>query len=128
MGLRLAGPPLTHRGGADIVSEGVAPGSIQVPADGQPIVLLADAQTVGGYAKIATVISADLPRLGRMLPGASLRFTVVDLAAAQAALVEEQAWLTRALASIRPVTEEDAAIDQAALYEANLIDGVVYGE
>jgi len=128
MGLRLAGPPLTHQGGADIVSEGVAPGSIQVPADGQPIVLLADAQTVGGYAKIATVISADLPRLGRMLPGASLRFTVVDLVAAQAALVEEQAWFTRALASIRPATEEDAAIDQAALYEANLIDGVVYGE
>ena len=67
MGMRLAGPPLAHRSPqhADIVSDGVAPGAIQVPADGQPIVLLADAQTVGGYPKLATVIRADLGRLAR---------------------------------------------------------------
>ena len=127
MGLRLAGPTLTHRGGADIVSDGVAPGVIQVPGDGQPIVLLADAQTVGGYAKIATVITADLPRLGRLLPGATVRFAAVDLAAAQAALAEQRAWLAATIAAIRPLAREEA-IDQAALYEANLIDGVVYGE
>jgi biotin-dependent carboxylase-like uncharacterized protein len=64
MGLRLDGPHLTHDPalGADIVSDAVTPGAIQVPGDGKPIVLLADCQTVGGYPKIATVIGADLRR------------------------------------------------------------------
>ena len=63
MGMRLDGPLLRHRRGWDIVSDAIATGSIQVPGSGQPIVLLADHQTTGGYPKIATVISADLPRL-----------------------------------------------------------------
>ena len=69
MGLRLDGRRLAHDPalGADIVSDAVTPGTIQVPGDGKPIVLLADCQTVGGYPKIATVASVDLPRLGRLL-------------------------------------------------------------
>jgi len=63
MGLRLDGPTLSHAGAAEIVSDATVPGSIQVPGNGLPIVLLADAQTAGGYPKIATVINADLPRL-----------------------------------------------------------------
>jgi allophanate hydrolase subunit 2 len=71
MGMRLDGPLLRHRPekGSEIVSDATVPGSIQVPGQGQPIVLLADGQTAGGYPKIATVISADLPRLAVMAPG-----------------------------------------------------------
>jgi hypothetical protein len=71
--------------GAEIVSDATVPGSIQVPGQGQPIVLLADGQTAGGYPKIATVISADLPRLAVMAPGQSVRFAAVSVAAAEQA-------------------------------------------
>ncbi|MGH8820227.1 MAG: biotin-dependent carboxyltransferase family protein, partial [Rhodoferax sp.] len=75
MGMRLQGPALTHTAlGADIASDGVTPGAIQVPANGQPIILMADCQTVGGYPKIATVIRADLARLAHARPGMLLRF------------------------------------------------------
>jgi antagonist of KipI len=88
MGLRLEGPALAFRdgpAGADIISEGVATGAIQVPAHGQPIVLLAARQTTGGYAKIATVIGADLWRLGQARPGDTLRFRAIPIAEAQEA-------------------------------------------
>ena len=95
MGLRLAGPALAHTSpaAADIVSDGVTPGAIQVPANGLPIILLADCQTVGGYPKIATVISADLSRLAHCPPGSAGRFQSVDLATARHALAElRQQW------------------------------------
>lgn len=95
MGVRLEGKALVHRtpAAADIVSDGVTPGVIQVPGNGQPIILLADCQTVGGYPKIATVISADLPRLAQAKPGQPLRFTTVDAAGArQAREAEEARW------------------------------------
>ena len=93
MGMRLEGKTLAHRtpACADIVSDGVTPGTIQVPGNGQPIILLADCQTVGGYPKIATVISADLPRLEHMKPGQTLRFRAVDAGEAKAALLEREA-------------------------------------
>ena len=81
---RGAGRSSTRRG-YNIVSDGIAPGSIQVPGNGLPIVLLADRQTTGGYPKIATVISADMPALGRLTPGAKVAFEAVDIAAAEAA-------------------------------------------
>ena len=77
MGCRLDGPVLAHAGSYNIVSDGIVPGHIQVPGDGQPIALLADCQTVGGYPKIATVISADLGRFAQLPPGAEVRFVVV---------------------------------------------------
>ncbi len=123
MGLRLAGPTLAHVAGADIVSDAVTPGAIQVPGDGRPIVLLADCQSVGGYAKIATVIAADLPRLGRLLPGNTLRFAVVDVEQALATLRTSEDWLAQAIASLRPVHVGE--VDLAALYQANLVDGVI---
>lgn len=125
MGLRLSGPKLDHVAGADIVSDAVAPGTIQVPGNGQPIVLLADGQTAGGYAKIATVITADLPRLGRLMPGDTVRFAAVTVAEALAALRAQEAWLAATIAAIRPAAGEP---DLAALYEANLVDGVVHAE
>jgi len=79
MGCRLEGPPVAHRAGADIVSDGVAWGAVQVPGDGRPIVLLADRQTTGGYAKIATVIGVDLGLLAQAAPGDAVRFQEVDL-------------------------------------------------
>lgn len=83
MGARLQGPPIAHRGPTGIVSDGVVVGSVQVPPDGQPIVMLADHQTTGGYPKIATVLRADLPLLAQCLPGDRIRFAAVTLAEAQ---------------------------------------------
>ena len=74
MGYRLDGPALAHRGGADILSEATPIGSLQVPASGQPILLMADRQTTGGYPTIATVITADLPFAGQLAPGDWIEF------------------------------------------------------
>lgn len=83
MGARLQGPPIAHRGPTGSVSDGVVAGSVQAPPDGQPIVMLADHQTTGGYPKIATVIRADLPLLAQCLPGDRIRFAAVTLAEAR---------------------------------------------
>jgi antagonist of KipI len=88
MGYRLAGPALRHRGAADILSSGVVTGSIQVPADGQPIVLMADRQTTGGYATIATVISTDLPAVAQARPGEKVSFHSVSVDEAQTLAIE----------------------------------------
>jgi len=78
MGYRLEGPRIPHRGKADIISDGLPLGAVQVPGDGRPIVLLADRQTTGGYTKIATVISADIPDLAQTKPGDGVRFRQVS--------------------------------------------------
>jgi KipI family sensor histidine kinase inhibitor len=80
VGCRLEGEPLRHAGSSEILSDGMVPGSIQVPPDGQPIVMLQDGPTTGGYPKIATVVSADLPLLAQLVPGeGELRFEAVRL-------------------------------------------------
>ena len=79
MGYRLEGPVLRHRGPAGLPSEPACPGAIQVPDAGAPIVLMPDGPTVGGYPKIAVVISADLGILAQAQPGAVPRFTLVSL-------------------------------------------------
>ncbi|MEW6285227.1 MAG: biotin-dependent carboxyltransferase family protein [Chloroflexota bacterium] len=84
MGCRLEGPALTHRGGTELLSEGMTMGAIQVPAGGQPIIMMADCPTTGGYPKIGTVISADLPLLAQCVPGRSkIRFRRTTVAKAQ---------------------------------------------
>ncbi|PTT85834.1 allophanate hydrolase, partial [Pelomonas sp. HMWF004] len=93
MGYRLAGPVLTREHGAELPSHGVLPGVIQVPPSGQPIVLLADAQTTGGYPKIGVVIGADLWKLAQLRLGATLRFRPCSLDDAHQALRERQARL-----------------------------------
>jgi len=90
MGYRLSGPKIGHKAGADILSSGISDGAIQVPGHGEPIIMLADHQTVGGYAKIANVISVDLPVLGQMKPGDRLGFTEVRLDEAHRLLFEQQ--------------------------------------
>lgn len=79
MGILLSGPRIAHRHGADIVSDGTLPGAVQVPGDGQPVILCADCQTTGGYAKIATVLWTDLPLVAQLMPGHRLRFREVEL-------------------------------------------------
>jgi biotin-dependent carboxylase-like uncharacterized protein len=83
MGARLSGPRIAHARGHDIISDGIAPGAVQVPGDGQPIVLLVDRQSTGGYTKIATVCSFDIARVGQAKPGQRVRFSAVDVAEAQ---------------------------------------------
>ncbi|MEC9369321.1 MAG: biotin-dependent carboxyltransferase family protein [Pseudomonadota bacterium] len=85
MGFRLEGPTIEQTAGFDIVSDGIAPGAIQVPGSGQPIVLLADRGTTGGYTKIANVISADLPAFGRLRPGDSVMFEKISREGAEKA-------------------------------------------
>ena len=126
MGLRLDGPALRHARGSDIVSDGIVAGAIQVPGSGQPIVLMADAQTTGGYPKIATVISADVPLLGRRKPGSLVRFAAVDVAQAQALRREQQARIERQAAELLDATAA-AVLNLSALHTANLISGVASG-
>jgi allophanate hydrolase subunit 2 len=96
MGYRLKGPAIAHARGHDIVSDGIPLGGIQVPGEGQPIVLLVDRQTAGGYTKIATVIGVDIGAIGQTRPGQRVRFRQVTLEEAHAALAAEAAWLARA--------------------------------
>lgn len=93
MGCRMEGPEIEHNGSADILSDGIAFGAVQVPDSGQPIVMLADRQTTGGYTKIANVISADFRILGQLKSGDRVRFEKVSLAAAQEALLAQRASL-----------------------------------
>ena len=83
MGMRLAGEVIKHKDKADIISDAAVFGSIQVPGNGQPIILLADRQTTGGYTKIATVIKADLPKLAQMLPNDTIEFSLINIEEAQ---------------------------------------------
>lgn len=124
MGLRLEGPALKHRGSADIPSDGLVTGSIQVPGNGQPILLLNDHQTAGGYAKIATVISADLPRAGRLRPGDGLSFKAVTVDEAEAIRRRQEQAIAGWIRAIRPVRPA-GGIDLEALYAENLISGTV---
>lgn len=94
MGVRLTGDPLVRTGGVEMVSSPVAPGTVQVPPDGSPIVLLADAQTIGGYPQIAHVISVDLPLVAQLRPHDSVRFSVVSLDDARALVLAQERALT----------------------------------
>ena len=79
MGIRLSGDRIESISGTDILSDGTVFGSVQVTRAGQPIVLMADRQTTGGYAKIATVLSCDLWKLAQMRPGDTVTFVRAEL-------------------------------------------------
>lgn len=106
MGYRLDGPGLTLRNNKELVSEGMTFGSIQTPASGQPIVMMADCPTTGGYSKIGTVISADLPLLAQCVPGKSkIRFQKTSVAKAQKKYREQMGSLKK---SVIQLYENDA--------------------
>lgn len=88
MGYRLTGEALTLETPCELLSESVAFGTVQVPPSGQPLILMADRQTTGGYPRIAQVASVDLPRLAQMLPGDTLQFSLIDLHDAQKLFID----------------------------------------
>ncbi|HEX2852335.1 MAG TPA: 5-oxoprolinase subunit PxpB [Opitutaceae bacterium] len=83
MGVRLSGAALKRNNSRELISTAVSPGTVQIPPDGQPIVLMADAQTIGGYPQAAHVITVDLPLVAQLRPGDTLRFSEVSLDEAQ---------------------------------------------
>ena len=124
MGLRLDGPVIEHELGFNITSDGIVTGSIQVPGTGLPIVLLVDHQTTGGYPKIGTVISADLPRLGRMRPSTVLTFKAVEVAEAERLRRAQEDRVRRVVDTILPIPGSERPSNHR-LRSVNLIDGVI---
>lgn len=90
MGYRLEGPVVAHASGPDIVPDATPVGTLQVPGSGQPVLLMADRQTTGGYAKLATIISADIGVVAQVTPGQRIAFQVVTTATATAALIARE--------------------------------------
>lgn len=125
MGMRLDGPRLHHRDRADIASDALVNGCIQVPGNGLPIILLADHQTTGGYAKIATVISADLPRVGRALPGTKLKFQAVTIEEAEAARRDFEKSIGRCIEGIDEVRAATLTRRVDRMWSSNLVSGTV---
>lgn len=103
-GLRLAGTTLQIADARERISEPVFPGTLQLPPDGQPILLLADAQTHGGYPRIGHAIRADWPRLAQLRPGDSLRFVRCNARQAQLKLIEQRQRLARMAIAISATT------------------------
>ncbi len=93
MGLRLSGAPLLLPDVREMITEGVALGAIQIPPDGQPILLSVEHQTTGGYPKIANVIAADIPRAGQLRPQDRVRFEFVSFQQAAALLRQQEEWI-----------------------------------
>lgn len=90
MGYRLEGPKISHKKGADIISDGIPFGAIQVPGQGMPIIMMADRQTIGGYTKIATVVSTDLNKIAQSKPGDILRFNAIDIEDAHQIYIDQE--------------------------------------
>jgi biotin-dependent carboxylase-like uncharacterized protein len=123
MGYRLDGPVIRHLGGHNIVSDGTVDGSIQVPGNGAPIVLMRDRGTSGGYPKIATVISADFGRFAQIPAGTGFRFKAVGMAEAQAeakAFAKQLAGLPDRVSAI-----ENFDLNIEALQHANVAGSAV---
>lgn len=95
MGCRLDGPVIQHKGEPDIISDGIAIGSIQVPGKGTPIIMMAERQTTGGYAKIATVITPDLWKIAQAKPGDGISFTAVTPEQARSEYIEYENMLKK---------------------------------
>jgi KipI family sensor histidine kinase inhibitor len=120
-GLRLDGPKIAHGGPADILSEPIAAGSIQVPASGQPILLLGNRQTVGGYTKVAVAVYPDLSAASQLRPGDKVRFQEVDAAEAHTIAWAER----RKLAQVRRYLEREISSGPEATARTASIPAVV---
>jgi 5-oxoprolinase (ATP-hydrolysing) subunit C len=123
MGYRLDGPTLTHSRSANIVSDGIAFGAIQIPGSGQPLVLLADRGTTGGYPKIAVIIGADLGRFVQTPAGGRIRFAAVSIEAAQDAARDFAATLDRLPESLETAPADTLSIE--SLLAANLAGSAI---
>jgi 5-oxoprolinase (ATP-hydrolysing) subunit C len=125
MAYRLEGPGIAHAKGYNIVSDGIVTGSIQIPGSGEPLVLLADRQTTGGYPKVATIITADLPRFVQMRAGSTVRFAAIGIGEAVAVARATASDLAVAMASIQSLPEDWR--ESGWLLSHNLVDGVSDG-
>ena len=123
MGYRLEGPVIRHLHGHNIVSDGTVNGSIQVPGNGAPIVLMPDRPTTGGYPKIATVISADFGRFAQIPAGTGFRFKTVSISEAQDAAQKFAALLRTLPDRLRAIESFDLNIE--ALQDANVAGSAV---
>lgn len=124
MAYRLDGPRLKHRSGFNIISDGIALGAIQVPGDGQPLALMADRQSTGGYPKIATIIGPDVGRLAQLRPNQPFHFATVSVEDAVAVRRAEAAALAEPIAT-EPVIRRE--FPSEFLLGVNLIDGATTG-
>ena len=95
MGCRMEGNVIEHKNGGDIITDGISFGAVQVPSHGNPIVMMADHQTTGGYTKIACVISVDLPELAQCMPGHTVRFKKIGIEEAQELYCQWRDYLKR---------------------------------
>lgn len=122
MGCRMEGPVIAHKNGGDIITDGISFGAVQVPSHGNPIVMMADHQTTGGYTKIANVISVDLPVLAQCMPGMKIHFEKVTVDEAQALYCKEKeefdALAKKLNTPVEPADDEQA-VAIAAASEAN---------
>jgi biotin-dependent carboxylase-like uncharacterized protein len=123
MGYRLSGPAIPHRDGFNIVSDGIVTGSVQIPGSGEPIVLMADRQTTGGYPKIGTIITADLGRFAQNRPGEPVRFKAVSREDAIAAARDRARMLTSLRDQLLPAGALD--LSSSRLLGLNLVGGMV---
>jgi 5-oxoprolinase (ATP-hydrolysing) subunit C len=123
MGYRLDGPPIKHLHGHNIVSDGTVNGSIQVPGNGAPIVLMPDRGTSGGYPKIATVISADFGRFAQIPAGTGFRFAAISMTEAQAEVRKFEELLRSLPGRVRDIENFDLNIE--ALQDANVAGAAV---
>ena len=121
MGCRMEGPVIAHKNGGDIITDGISFGAVQVPSHGNPIVMMADHQTTGGYTKIACVISVDLPELAQCMPGHTVRFKRVGIEEAQELYCQWKAELEqlkeKLAGSVEPASELQAVGLAAAVNE-----------
>lgn len=124
MGYRLDGPPIGHAGRDNIVSDGIALGSVQIPGNGRPIVLLADRQPTGGYPKIATVIGPDIRAIAQSRPGDRLRFEPTSLSDARRLRLDWERRLAAIGDDLR-AADEGERFDSRRLLALNLVSGVV---
>ncbi|MCF7934748.1 MAG: biotin-dependent carboxyltransferase family protein [Synergistales bacterium] len=128
MGYRLTGPEIEHREGADVISDPIPLGAVQVPGHGNPIVMLSDRQTTGGYTKIAVVCTADIPVVTQQLPGGEVRFRETTLEEAIEALQEQEEALEdlrRARAAFRSAPQPVGTGRTAATWKLT-VDGRSY--
>lgn len=124
MGLRLQGPQLARAIEGELPSQGTTAGGLQVPSDGQPILLLADRQTTGGYPRIATVIGADIAAAGRLAAGMTIRFEEVSREEGLRLLKAQRDWFAALPSKLKPAA---AALTIERLLSANLISGITSG-
>ena len=122
MAMVLGGVALPALGGHDIVSDGTVPGSVQVPGSGQPLVLLAESQTTGGYPKIATIASVDLARLAQLPVGAPLRFAAISCDEGEALWIAQRRAHELVLGTLRP--KPAAALSSEQLLSCDLVGGI----